>query len=407
MPALAVPYLLPFAEAAGIAIAGLGLMEISKQVQKFMDINPEETFKILTLLAPAQGIMALFNKEAGDDEVTEEIEVEEKPKSKKSKKEIVLEELAKEKGSYASPEAEGSWASPRGRIIRRLKEEGKITDKPDPDYDPKKPKFNWRKFTRGRKADGGRIGFEVGGSTFDPSTLDAQARSIYDAWISAGHPEADVLAYLKSRNMYDVEDLGITSIVNTAPMIGGDGGDGGGAGIISTQPSYKYTSQYDQGNMIGPWTKEDFESWLTDIGEGTIDEEDITWGTQWNELKHQLGRIPTPFNLVKKGITGARNWWDEQQEKNAAIREQQRQKEIEAANLQAAMDAQQARATSAADLANIQQIQQYTGQGLSDYRMDRPASERQYTGHGRSGMGRDRSELMADGGLATMFKRKR
>ena len=197
--------------------------------------------------------------------------------------------------------------------------------------------------------------------------------------------------------MSDVADLGITSIVNTAPVIGGDGGGGGGAGIISTQPSYKYKSTFEPGS----------KEWLTDIGEGTIDEEDITWGTQWNELKHQYGRLPTPFNLVRMGITGAGNWWDEQQKKYADIREQKIQEEIEAANLQAAMDAQQARATSAADLANIQQIQQYTGQGLSDYRMDRPASERQYTGHGRSGMGRDRSELMADGGLATMFKRKR
>ena len=50
MPILAVPYLLPFAEAAGIAIAGLGLMELSKQVQKFMDINPEETFQILRMI---------------------------------------------------------------------------------------------------------------------------------------------------------------------------------------------------------------------------------------------------------------------------------------------------------------------------------------------------------------------
>ena len=92
MPILAVPYLLPFAEAAGIAIAGLGIYEISKQVQKFMDINPEETFQILKMIMPQEGIAAmfeqLFNKEA-DDEVTEEIEVEEKPKSKKSKKEIV------------------------------------------------------------------------------------------------------------------------------------------------------------------------------------------------------------------------------------------------------------------------------------------------------------------------------
>ena len=159
MPILAVPYLLPFAELAGIAIAGLSLMEISNRVQAHMDENPEDTFRILKLIMPREGIAAmfeqLFNKEAGDDEVTEEIEVEEKPKRKKSKKEIVLEALRKQKGSYASPHAEGSWASPRGRIIRALKEEGKITDKPDPDYDPKKPKFNWRKFTRGRKADGG------------------------------------------------------------------------------------------------------------------------------------------------------------------------------------------------------------------------------------------------------------
>ena len=161
MPVLAIPYLVPFAEAAGIAIgvvaSAAGLMELSNRVQAYMESNPEETLKILTLLAPAQGIMALFNKEAGDDEVTEEIEI--KPTRKKSKKEIVLDAKRKEKGSYASPDAEGSWASPRGRIIRALKEEGKITDKPDPNYDPSKKYQGWKRFRdkgrRGRKADGG------------------------------------------------------------------------------------------------------------------------------------------------------------------------------------------------------------------------------------------------------------
>ena len=155
--ALAVPYLVPYAQMAGLAIAGLGLYEISQRVQDHMEANPEDSLKILTMIMPAEGLMALFNKEAGDDEEVideEEVEVEDKPKSKKSKKQIILEELGKEKGSYASPEAEGSWASKRGRIIRRLKEEGKITDKPDPDYNPDKPKFNWKRFTR-KKADGG------------------------------------------------------------------------------------------------------------------------------------------------------------------------------------------------------------------------------------------------------------
>jgi hypothetical protein len=128
-------------------------MELSNRVQAYMESNPEETLKILTLLAPAQGIMALFNKKAGEGEGEEVIEVEEKPKSKKSKKEIVLEALRKKKGSYASPDAEGSWASPRGRIIRALKEEGKITDKPDEDYDPKKKYQGYKKYFR--RADGG------------------------------------------------------------------------------------------------------------------------------------------------------------------------------------------------------------------------------------------------------------
>ena len=52
-----------------------------------------------------------------------------------------------------------------------------------------------------------------------------------------------------------------------------------------------------------------------------------------------------------------------------------------------------------ADKQNIQKIQQHTGRPLSDYRMSRPASERRHTGHGKSGMGRDRSELMATGGI--------
>ena len=160
MPILAVPYLVPFAELAGIAIAGLSLMEISNRVQIHMDENPEDTFRILKLIMPREGIAAmfeeLFNKKSDEVEVEEEVEI--KPKRKKSMKEIVLDAKNKPKGSYASPDAEGSWASPRGRIIRALKEEGKISDKPDPDYDPKKKYQGYKRFIRGRtgrKADGG------------------------------------------------------------------------------------------------------------------------------------------------------------------------------------------------------------------------------------------------------------
>jgi len=63
------------------------------------------------------------------------------------------------------------------------------------------------------------------------------------------------------------------------------------------------------------------------------------------------------------------------------------------------MDKQRKQATSAQDKQNIQKIHQHTGEALSDYRMSRPASERQFTGHGKSGMGRDPRDRMAHGGL--------
>ena len=58
---------------------------------------------------------------------------------------------------------------------------------------------------------------------------------------------------------------------------------------------------------------------------------------------------------------------------------------------------------SLADAANIRKVEQHTGRPMSEYRRSRPASERQFTGHGKSGMGRDPSDRMARGGLASLY----
>ena len=49
---------------------------------------------------------------------------------------------------------------------------------------------------------------------------------------------------------------------------------------------------------------------------------------------------------------------------------------------------EKADAAKAAAAANRRKVEQYTGRPMSDYRSSRPASERQFTGHGKSGMGR-------------------
>ena len=167
MPILAVPYLLPFAEAAGIAIAGLGLMELSKQVQKFMDVNPEETFQILRMIMPEQGIASmfeqLFNKEADDveGEGEEEIIDVDEVKDTRSKKEIVLDAVRRArrgKGNYASPDAVGPAVSGRGSVRRGLEDACKIPKDIHSTYDKSKKYQGYKRFIRGRtgrKADGG------------------------------------------------------------------------------------------------------------------------------------------------------------------------------------------------------------------------------------------------------------
>jgi hypothetical protein len=142
---LAAPLILPFAELAGITIAGLGMAAASKKVSDFISDNPEISTQILTTLVPGGvGLNALF-----------------KDKDAPSTKDIVLGELGKEKGNYSSPDAEGAYSSKRGRIIKALEEAGKIKKGPNKDYDSSKKYKGYKKFYE--KADGGRIGFANGG----------------------------------------------------------------------------------------------------------------------------------------------------------------------------------------------------------------------------------------------------
>jgi hypothetical protein len=144
---LAAPLILPFAELAGITIAGLGMAAASKKVSDFISDNPEISTQILTTLVPGGvGLNALF-----------------KDKDAPSTKDIVLGELGKEKGNYSSPNAEGAYSSKRGRIIKALEEAGKIKKGPDKDYDSSKKYKGYKKFYE--KADGGSIG--TGGTPYD------------------------------------------------------------------------------------------------------------------------------------------------------------------------------------------------------------------------------------------------
>ena len=161
-PALAaIPILVSFAEAAGIVVAGVataaGIDTLSKKVEEYVEENPEQSQKILAMIMPAQGIANILKNESDDgEEVSETEEVAESESG--STKDMVLEELNKKTGNYSDPNATGNYASTRGRIIGRLKREGKIRQDNDPNYDPDKKYKGFTKFYKKKYANGGGVG---------------------------------------------------------------------------------------------------------------------------------------------------------------------------------------------------------------------------------------------------------
>jgi hypothetical protein len=169
-PVLAAPLVIPFAEAIGVSIAALGMAKATDKVNEFIQENPEQSIKIFQMIMPSQGIAnALKNKSSeGDEEVSEDIdvEVEEKPKKLTGReKGMRIKEAIRRaragRGNYSSPDAEGPAVDIRGSVIREVEDMG-IADKDLKDnYDPTKPKFDYKKFFKKRYADGGSIGIEV------------------------------------------------------------------------------------------------------------------------------------------------------------------------------------------------------------------------------------------------------
>jgi len=164
---LAAPLILPFAELAGITIAGLGMAAASEKVGDFISENPELSKQILITLVPGgAGLNTLFKKEAGITlEDLDEMTDEEAADLSKEDKAGIMKEVGKSKGGDKRQRmieiSEKLGLSGEGKekqtIVDEVEErydEGGVEDAP-------KPKFDYKKFFRNRRADGGAIGIEV------------------------------------------------------------------------------------------------------------------------------------------------------------------------------------------------------------------------------------------------------
>jgi hypothetical protein len=139
---IAAPLLLPFAEAIGIAIAGRGLMEISEQVKKFMQNNPDVSEKILSMITPqTEGLSGLLAKKKEPKEEIQDTEVAE-PKRRltsEEKSQRIKEAVRRGRegrGNYSDPDAEGAASSIRGNVIREVEDMGMASKKRTPRKEP-------------------------------------------------------------------------------------------------------------------------------------------------------------------------------------------------------------------------------------------------------------------------------
>ncbi len=160
---LAAPLVIPFAEAVGISIATLGMAKAADMVNDYIQENPEQSAMILKTLVPNLGIGEIFMKKGKDEEVEEEVSVEDiDPKDlTKEEKAKMMKELAKSGGGNMREKMKKGYEEiiqpGEDRTLVDAEErydEGGVEDAP-------RPKFDYKKFFRNRRADGGAIGIEV------------------------------------------------------------------------------------------------------------------------------------------------------------------------------------------------------------------------------------------------------
>ena len=162
---------LPFAEAAGIAVAGLSAAAIADKVNEYIKLNPEDSMMILKMINPAsagEGLSTLFKKKAKTEK--------EKEPSIEDLEEIGEDLSQADKAKVMKAYGKSKGAGKRQRMIDIAKKlglagEGKERQKTfdevegryeDSDFEEErtKPKFDYTKFF---KANGGRINYEEGG----------------------------------------------------------------------------------------------------------------------------------------------------------------------------------------------------------------------------------------------------
>ena len=160
---LAAPLVIPFAKAVGLSVGTLGMAALADQVNDYIQANPEESMKILSTIIPNVGIGQIFMSKEDKISLEDLEDMTDEEAQDLSKEEKA--ELMKQAGKRRNRELSIATSEKIG-LSGPGKEKQDIEYEIDERYDEggveqKKAPFDYTKFFRRRRADGGAIGIEV------------------------------------------------------------------------------------------------------------------------------------------------------------------------------------------------------------------------------------------------------
>jgi hypothetical protein len=320
---LAAPLVIPFAKAVGLSVGTLGMAALADQVNDYIQANPEESMKILSTIIPNVGIGQIFMSKEDKisledlDEMTDE-EAQDLSKEEKA-------ELMKQAGKRRNRELSISTAEKIG-LTYPDREKQDIEYDVDKRYDEggveqKKAPFDYTKFFRKRKADGGAIGIEVlfeekkPRKNFNLGGLTGPAKNIYDTMMAAGYFTEDEIRNAIINAGYEIPGATTTTtpVTNVAPNIINQGGG-------EDRPTPPGPKTFDKGfsslnfglgrDVVNKDAVVDYEAEAYNVGP--------TFRGSIARVLSNLKSIPTPFNLARMGIEKAIEFTKQKQKEKEA-----------------------------------------------------------------------------------------
>ena len=337
LPIAAAPIAKMFLDAIGLSIAGLAAKDIVDVANKYIEANPDESMKILSTIIPNVGIGQIFMSKEDKISLEDLEDMTDEEAQDLSKEEKA--ELMKQAGKRRDRELSIATSEKIG-LSGPGKEKQDIEYEIDERYDEggveqKKAPFDYTKFFRKRRADGGSIGIEVlfeekkPRKDFNLGGLTGPAKNIYDSMMAAGYFTEDEIRNAIINAGYEIPGTTTTTtpVTNVTPNIINQGGGGDGPPIDPPKDPYAglgfSSANFGLGKeTIGDFVNKDavmdYEADAYKVGKTPLGQLSRIGVGIFENLKN----IPTPLNLARKAIEFAKQRQiEKQRQEEAAARD--------------------------------------------------------------------------------------